>query len=66
MAKNNPQKAKEYRVVFSQKPSLELATTDLQFQVNKLINERGFQPVGSMVVGPDNQVLQTMVLYVTE
>lgn len=47
MAKNASQKIKEYRLISEQGNSIELTVNDVQFRVNKLINENGFQPFGN-------------------
>ena len=64
MAKANSDRVKEYRLLVVEGQNLELATLQLQFEVNKLINERGFQPLGAPIYAADNKVLQAVVLYV--
>jgi hypothetical protein len=66
MAKSNQQKIKEYRLIYKEGLSYELTASELQFEVNKLINEKGFQPFGDPVIGSDSKVLQAVVLYATE
>lgn len=65
MAKANQDRVKEYRLLVAEGMSLDIAATQLQFEVNKLINEKGFQPLGAPVYTSDNKIVQAVVLYAT-